>query len=461
MIERPASVVKELVENALDAGARRIVVEVRAGGLGGITVSDDGEGIPPDELPLAVARYATSKIRSADDLAALTTLGFRGEALASIAAVSELTLRSRPATAPVGACLTVRGGVLGAVERVGGPVGTTVCVRDLFFNLPARRASPPDSRRIHETVAAYALLHPDVRWKLVSNGEVVFETTGSGLTGALAAVFGHETTRRLLPVVSVCLEGAISPPGLTRSDRRHLIIGINGRPVRNLTLARAVEQAYRSLLPRGRSPLGVLALTLDPTLVNANLHPAKLEVGLADERALAGTLQQAVEAALSRRLATPAWPRRAVLGLAGGQTSFGREFGVAEEPPSYAPEEPDLSALRAIGQLDQTFIVALGPDGLYLIDQHRAHERILYDELVRQAAAGARPLLLDEPYPHESLALAACRSATRAGQPLDPGEQQDLLRRLALSDCPTTCPHGAPTILRFDRRFLKRQFGRR
>ncbi|GIW05700.1 MAG: hypothetical protein KatS3mg060_0505 [Dehalococcoidia bacterium] len=461
MIERPASVVKELIENALDAGARRIVVETRAGGLGGIRVSDDGCGIPADQLPLAVARHATSKVHVADDLHAIATLGFRGEALASIAAVSELTIRSRPAEAPTGAQLTVRGGQLGAAESIGGPAGTTVEVRDLFFNMPARRTGPADSRKIAEVVAAYTLLHPEVRWRLVSNGAVVFDTPGTGLTGALAAVFGHETTRRLLPVVSTVVEGAISPPGLTRSDRRHLVIGVNGRPVRNPLLQRAVEAAYRSLLPRGRAPLGVLDLTIDRAKVDANVHPAKLEVGIADERALADGLQQAVETALSRRLATPAWPRRAVLGLAGGQASFGRDFGVAEEPVPYAPDEPDLSQLRAIGQFDDAFIIAIGPDGLYLVDQHRAHERILYDELVRREAEGAQPPLFEGPGSDETLARAACTSAIKAGRPLDPGEQQELLRRLALADVPTTCPHGAPTILRFDRRFVKRQFGRR
>lgn len=461
VIDRPAAVVKELVENALDAGAHRIVVETRAGGRGGITVTDDGCGIPADELPLAVARHATSKLRSVAELHAITTLGFRGEALASIAAVSELTLRSRPAAAPVGASVTVRGGQLRATQWVGGPAGTTVSVRDLFFNLPARRASSGDSRAIADLVAAYALLHPEVRWKLVSNGAVVFETTGAGLTGSLAAVFGHETTRRLLPVASACVEGAISPPGLTRSDRRHLIIGVNGRPVRNQTLYRAVEAAYRSLLPRGRSPLGALDLAVAPDLVDPNIHPAKLEVGIADERALAERVQVAVEVALSRRLATPAWPRRAVLGLAGGQGSFGRDFGVAEEPPAEEFNEPDLSLLRAVGQFDDAFIIAVGPDSLYLIDQHRAHERILYDELARRAAGPVQPPLFEGLDCDETLARAACTSALKAGHRLDPGEQQELLRRLALADVPTTCPHGAPTILRFDRRFLKRQFGRR
>lgn len=461
VIDRPAAVVKELVENALDAGARRIVVETRAGGRGGITVADDGCGIPADELPLAVARHATSKLRSTDELRAIMTLGFRGEALASIAAVSDLTLRSRPADAPAGASVTVRGGQLDATQWVGGPVGTTVTVRDLFYNVPARRAGSADGRAIADVVTAYALLHPEVRWKLVSNGAIVFETPGTGLTGSLAAVFGHETTRRLLPVASSSVEGVVSPPGLTRSDRRHLIIGVNGRPVRNPVLYRAVEVAYRALLPRGRSPLGALDLTVDPDLVDPNIHPAKLEVGIDNERALAERVQVAVEVALSRRLATPAWPRRAVLGLAGGQASFGRDFGVAEEPPDDEFNEPDLSLLRAVGQFDDAFIIAVGPDGLYLIDQHRAHERVLYDELARRAAGPVQPSLFAGLDCDETLALAACRSAIKAGQRLDPGEQQDLLHRLALADVPTTCPHGAPIVVRFDRRFLKRQFGRR
>ncbi|MFN8533544.1 MAG: DNA mismatch repair endonuclease MutL [Dehalococcoidia bacterium] len=464
VIERPASVVKELVENALDAGARRIVVEIRAGGLGGIVVRDDGAGIAADELPLAIARHATSKLTESDDLDGVATLGFRGEALASIAAVSELTIRSRTAGSEAGASLTVRGGAIGGAERIGGPEGTAVTVRDLFYNLPARRGSPPDTRRIVEIVSAYALLHPEKRWKLVSNGAVLFETPGNGLTGSLAAVFGHETTRRLLPLASAVLEGAISPPGLTRSDRRHLTIGINGRPVRNLALYRAVETAYRSLLPRGRFPLGAIDITIDRGAVDPNIHPAKLEVRLGDEQGLAEQLERAVEMALSRRLATPAWPKRAVLGLAGGQATFGREFGVAEEPGQYAPDgpgEPDLAALRAVGQLDDAFIIAVGADGLYLVDQHRAHERILYDELLLQSGEDAQALLFEEPSGRESLALAACKSAIKAGQPLDGGEQQDLLRRLALADLPTTCPHGSPTVLRFDRRFVKRQFGRR
>ncbi|MCS7001973.1 MAG: hypothetical protein NZ518_03905 [Dehalococcoidia bacterium] len=242
----------------------------------------------------------------------------------------------------------------------------------------------------------------------------------------------------------------------------------------NTALYHAVDRAYRALLPRGRSPVGILRLTLPPTHVDCNAHPAKAEVRLRDERAVADQLTAAIEEALSRRLASPAWPRNAVLGLANGQATFGGDFGVAEAPAPYQePPPPDLRALRPLGQIDNAFIVAVAPDGLYLVDQHRAHERILYDEL---QAAGERivqpPLLVEEPAdrhdafyceatPHDAMATAACKSALKAGRALDPGEQAELLRRLAETAVPTTCPHGSPTIIRFDSQFVRRQFGRR
>ncbi len=465
VVERPAAVVKELIENALDARASRIFIDLRGGGRGAISVSDDGVGIPPDELSLAVARHATSKIATPSDLQGVATLGFRGEALASIAAISELTLISAVDSSGLGASIVVRGGAPVGVSHYGGTRGTTVVVRDLFFNLPGRRATPlsRETSRIADLVSAYALLHSGIRWRLTSHGETLLETSGDGLTGALIAVFGHETARRLLPVANRLLEGSLSPPGMSRSDRRHLVIGINGRPVHNALLSQAVERAYRSLLPRGRFPFGVLDIEIDTADVDPNVHAAKLEVRLMDERLLAEAITEAAEVALARRLAAPAWPRKSVLGLANGQAAFGPEFELAEEPAGYGEEPPDLRLLRAVGQLDSAFVLATGPDGLYIIDQHRAHERILYDEMLCETVGAPPRLWADEQTGEETadLALAACKSAIKAGMPLDAGEQADLLQRLAGCDCPTTCPHGSPAILRFDRRFIRRQFGRR
>ncbi len=269
VVERPASVVKELVENALDAGARAISVRVEGAGQRLIEVSDDGQGIPAGELPLAVTRHATSKLNRAEDLFRIVTLGFRGEALASIASVSRFTIVSRPPQAAAGARLRVEGGRAGAVEPVGAPPGTLVRVEDLFYNLPARRKflkKPVTERRqIDALLTRYALAYPQVRFSLTQDGRPALQTSGSGeRREALAALYGVETARRMLPVEALTgrirVEGFISPTDLTRGNRQGMLFFVNGRPVQDSALSAALLRAYHTLLMVGRYPYAVLFL---------------------------------------------------------------------------------------------------------------------------------------------------------------------------------------------------------
>jgi len=291
VIERPASAVKELMENAVDARATRIDVSVEAGGVELVRVVDNGGGIPADDLPLAVASHATSKIASADDLFRVGTLGFRGEALASIAEVSRLLLRSRPADAPSGAEITVSGGQVSAVTPCGCPVGTTVEVRDLFFNTPVRRkflrSTQTELGHTSEAFVRVALASPHVHFTLQHNGRSVFELAGAqGWLERIARVFGRELADSLIWVESadgpVRLAGYVALPSQSRSNNRMQYLFLNGRAIRDRSLQHALAEAYRGLLLTGRYPIALLSLEMPPELVDVNVHPTKLEVRFQD-----------------------------------------------------------------------------------------------------------------------------------------------------------------------------------
>ncbi|HHW14424.1 MAG TPA: DNA mismatch repair endonuclease MutL, partial [Firmicutes bacterium] len=276
VIERPASVVKELVENSLDAGARRVQITVEGGGTALVRVTDDGEGIPPDEVELAFARHATSKLHGIGDLLALRTLGFRGEALPSIAAVARVTLITRQAAEPLGREVQVVGGTIVRSEECGAPPGTTVEVRDLFFNTPARRkflkSEAAEAARIAALVTGLALTRPEVSFMLTSEGRTLLQTPGQGALGAtLAALLGEGSTRRLLPVSAeregLRVAGLIGTADLTRANRSWELFAVNGRLIENRTLQVAVEKAYGSLLPLHRYPVVHLRLEVDPAAV--------------------------------------------------------------------------------------------------------------------------------------------------------------------------------------------------
>ncbi|MCX7623679.1 MAG: DNA mismatch repair endonuclease MutL [Thermomicrobium sp.] len=405
VIERPASVVKELVENSLDASARRIRIEVRGGGLREIRVTDDGCGIPPEELPLAVQRHATSKLRE-DDLERIETLGFRGEALPSIAAVAELAIASGTADSSLGRRLVLHAGRVLADEPTAHPPGTTVTVRRLFENVPARLAAVRDERaetaEIVRTVQRLALAAPAVRFSLAIDGRPALHTSGSGsLRTVLLELYGApvaEALRELAPVEVACarVTGLVTSPDLTRANRNHLHVVVNGRWTRPGTLLALLEAAYRPYLPRGRHPICVLVLETPPQMVDVNVHPAKLEVRLRAEREIGQAVAERLRELFARtpRTLTLHDQARALDSL---------RVQLAEPTTAYDDASgeivtPAFPPLRLIGQLAGRVILLEGPDSLYLVDQHRAHERVLAERLLALATSGTSEITpLPEP----------------------------------------------------------------
>jgi DNA mismatch repair protein MutL len=425
VVERPVSVVKELVENALDAGARRLAVAIRGGGSELIEVADDGCGIPPNELSLAVRRHATSKLTAFEDLNRLVTLGFRGEALPSIAAVASLTLQSRPPAETNGVELRVDFGELQPTRLIAAPVGTVVTVRDLFANVPARRKFlrqlSTESAYIVRAVSAYAAAYPGTAIELTVDDRRVLATDGAeDPIAAAVGVYGIEVGQAAIPVSpleaaaavpGVTIEGWVGGPAVTRSHRQGLVFFVNGRWIQNRPLAFALEEAYHSLLMVGRHPVAVIHVRLDPAEVDVNVHPTKAEVKFVDERAVCRAVQRATHAALSRA-PQDALPRVRFepLPVVRPDAEQGRLSIVAspisipeERPPTDSDSLPGprshpsgVPILRVLGQVGGSFIIAEGPEGMYLIDQHAAHERVLYERILAQLAgnsADRQPLL--------------------------------------------------------------------
>lgn len=594
VVERPSSVVKELCENSLDAGARRISITVADGGRQLIEVSDDAAGLSRAEAELALQRHATSKIRAAADLATVDTLGFRGEALPSIAAVSRFRLVTRQPDADAAVQLDTEGGKSLAWSVTAAPHGTTVTVRDLFFNTPARLKFLRSARsELHHLVAAVvrlSLARPDVAFRLVADGKQVLSTPGSGdPRDAVLGALGRDLASALLPVPKpdadsgLVVTGYVGKPEAARSNRQHQFFFINGRPVRSPALGYALEEAYRGLLVQGRFPVAVLYISLPPGTVDVNVHPTKEEVRFEHEQPVRGAVYRAAQAALAAEVLIPG--HSAVAGLPQVRsseseirgTSHGVPGGAVPGPrqpakpslPSWSPDEwaeavrPYLSAvrkpetsgavaqadsgsappnadpaaiiraLRPLAQLMRTYILCEGPEGLYIVDQHAAHERVFFDQFgPRFAAAAAQSQylalpadvelspgelalweehqgelaaygLVAEPFGGQTLlikavpphlqakpqaivrqvldflaagrhgvqaidaqlaarrALAACKAAIKANDPLGPEEMQGLLDVLAEAEAPFTCPHGRPTVICLSHGELERRFRRR
>jgi len=418
VVERPASVVKELLENALDAGAHSVHVEAVEGGRRLIRILDDGCGIPAAEVELAFARYSTSKLTEAEELDHIRTLGFRGEALASIAAVSQVTLVSRAAEEEVGVQIRLEGGEVAHREGRGHPQGTAITVENLFYNTPARRkflrAPSTERRHISALVARYAMAYPEVRLTLVHDGRIAFQTTGRGdLREVCIQAHGLDVARELLIVEGrgeqgIGLSGLISPPTIHRANRSQLTFFINRRWVQDRMLAYAAEEAYHTLLPSGRHPIVVIGLTVDPAEVDVNVHPAKSEVRFRDSSAVFRVVQRSVRSTLLSEAPIPAMrlgqqvevrpaglqpisARRweAIRGVepAGARQlplTTGRSDRSAPSGAEGAGQQRGLPPLRVVGQVSQAYVIAEGPGGMYLIDQHAAHERVLYEQLREQ-----------------------------------------------------------------------------
>ena len=388
VVERPASVVKELLENSLDSGARRILIEVEAAGSRLIRVSDDGEGIPASDLPLAFQRFATSKIRSAEDLATIDTYGFRGEALPSIAAVArvEMVTRVRGAEA---AKIAISGGAQPQLSPSGGPDGTTITVRDLFFNTPARRQFLKSPGRelavIVETVEALALAAPDIAFRLREGGREIQWYPAEGFAQRARRVLGAEVAAGSVDLAAsgqvANLTGVLGTPQAAQRRRTHQWFLVNGRPVRSPLLARALAQAYHTLIPDDRYPAAVLDVRMPAASVDANVHPRKTEVRFVRDRLVFDDVVREVRRTLHGVALVHSAPEAATDPVATlRETDAERTPGRGLFPPAHA----DWPVIRVIGQLDLTYIVGEAGGDLILVDQHAAHERVLYERLLAE-----------------------------------------------------------------------------
>lgn len=424
VVERPASVVKELVENSLDAGATRVTVSVREGGVAEIRVTDDGCGIPADELALAFHHHATSKLIAAADLETVATLGFRGEALPSIAAVARVICTTKITEAEAGARIEFRYGDLVGQQASGSPVGMTIEVVDLFGNLPARRrflrSAAAETARIQEVLTRYALAYPEVRFTLTADGREQINTPGNDrLQDVILSLYGGDVAARMLPVCgegdSASVSGYASAPDLNRHNRSNITLLVNRRWVYHRSIIYAIEQAYQGTLPDRRYPLAVINVELPAAEVDVNSHPTKREVRFRNENRIFSAVQRAVHDALTAHapvreaarsftplaapspdarpsLHTPARlePARDTPYPSGGSQAL-PTVGLA---PLASSLRDVVAGLRVVGQIRQTYVVAEGSDGMYLVDQHAAHERIVYDQIRRrQHERVVQPLL--------------------------------------------------------------------
>ena len=439
VVERPAAVIKELIENSIDAGSKNIEIEIVEGGIKSIRVTDDGKGMSHEDAQLAVKRHATSKIRTAEDLAAIHSLGFRGEALPSIAAVSKFTLTSRLQESALATYVEINGGIIADIREAGAGCGTTITVTDLFFNTPARlkflKTPPAESGHISDIVTKLSLSHPQIAFKLVSNQRLTFSTGGNGrLLDTIADIYGYKVTPELLPVEysneGITVSGYVAKPALLKSSRKWQTFMVNQRVVNSRMLAKALDNAYFSLLPKNGHPLAILDIQIAAEAVDVNVHPQKKEVKFSDDQKIYRAVYKAISSSLSAPMAhmqaattVQPGPAASISQRFLGSTSNDRysnahkyiAANTAEEPasPAWAPtlwreentsfadvrqaikQEEQLREcsqaiatdadcpLYPLGQIETCYIVAQGQDGLYIIDQHAAHERILYDRMSR------------------------------------------------------------------------------
>lgn len=421
VVERPASVVKELVENSIDAGARTVLVELEQGGKRLIRVVDDGEGMSPADALLSIQRHATSKIRDADDLQSIITLGFRGEALPSIAAVSRFELVTKRPDLDTGMRLVVENGQVVESGECAARDGTTVTVRDLFYNTPARlkflKSTATELSHITELITRFALAFPEISFRLVHNGQEIFTSQGSSdPRHALLAVFGRDVARELRTIDYtegyLRITGYVSPPQLTRPTRAMQSFFVNRRLVRHRVLSRALDDAYRTLTPEGRHPIAAIFLSVPPHSVDVNVHPTKAEVKFAHEGEVYHAVLNAVRQALLQQgmipsvlpglqsgLDIPAPTERPKPAQSVWQPSLPppqevlhaellRRAGInpaqaspADLSPNARPYAEMLEGFQVLGQVNRTYIIASSLRGLLIIDQHVAHERVLYEKL--------------------------------------------------------------------------------
>jgi DNA mismatch repair protein MutL len=412
VIERPVSVVKELVENAIDAQATEISVIIEEAGKSMIQVIDNGQGIGSDEVRIALQRYATSKIESFDDLENIHTLGFRGEALASIAAISLFTLETKSQDSNTGSFYRLEGGKEKEWRLTGIKQGTNIKAEKLFFNVPARlkfmKSDQTEKKRIFDMIAHYALYYANIRFSLTNDKRIVFSTNGNGnRREILSKIFNLETAKKLLEVDhqfdNFHINGFISPLDLTRSNRRDIFLFVNGRLISDISLVSAITRAYQGLIMVGRYPLAIIFIQLDPKEIDINVHPTKAEIRFQNPSQIFSAVSRAVRRTIttlspiidipvnlwtntSNHSSTidPAWKFSENQTINGIQPVDGetheRIYSVPDRQKSILNYVP---ILRPIGQIGRTYIAAEGPDGLYLIDQHAAHERVLFEQMLQ------------------------------------------------------------------------------
>ena len=428
VVERPVSVVKELLENSIDGRATQITVEVRAGGTDSIRVVDNGDGIPAEEVPTAFQRHATSKLSQAEQLDRVETMGFRGEALPSIAAVSRVAIQTRPQSDMIGCRMVLQWGETIESGSEGCAAGTSIEVSELFGNQPARRkflrSAQAETARIQELVSRYALAFPEIRFRLVNDGKASLTTPGNGQPReALLAVYGSQVAQGMLevhagdPETGYAAEGFAAAPSVSRANRTYLTFFVNRRLIQSRMLSYAVEEAYSGLLQVKRYPVAAINVVLPYDEVDVNSHPAKREVRFHQESRVFALVQRAVRAALMAHSPVPSadsvspapTPFVASVGRRNSPTSsfsFGRGFSAGQptrpdSQPATAAEAVSLLGrpsvpLKVVGQLKLTYIVAEGLEGMYLVDQHAAHERTVFDRICAQRGRGeavSQPLL--------------------------------------------------------------------
>jgi DNA mismatch repair protein MutL len=626
VVERPASVLKELLENALDAGATRVRVQVEAGGKKLIQVTDNGCGMVRDDALLAFERHATSKIKDAEDLLNIHTLGFRGEALPSIASVARVLLETRATEEDGGTVLEIAGGKILRVEEAGLPQGTSLAVRDLFFNTPARKkflkAESTELSHLASLVTHYALAHPNKHFELHSATEaMLIAAPVSSHSDRIYQIFGRETLDQLVPLAAtmklervgipepppwrrgedyqapvpgdIRLHGFISKPELQKLNRNSIYVFVNGRLIRDRMVQHAIIEGYRNILPPTVFPVVLLFIELPNEEVDANVHPSKTEVRFRQHTLVHDFVRESVRAALMKARPVPEFTREitaqptAAAGLSPGaqrhadgdfalrpetlppmneRLQFGGEaitveanmavsgFGpigafamaqrvnghadtcgnVLEDEPQAVVDQLALASLRPVGQVRDSFILAVNADGLWIIDQHVAHERVLFEKILRErgqndaaqdgqrllmpllveltpgqqavfaeisdelrrngfevelfgtrtvavktAPGGVRPAdvekmlveLLDQ-FQQEEQALnldkirgkiaasIACHAAIKINMPLEQNKMEWLLKELAKTECPMTCPHGRPVVLRYSVKEIQKAFKR-
>ncbi len=496
VIERPASVVKELVENSIDAGSSMITVTLEEGGKELIKITDNGCGMSREDAVLSLQRHATSKIRDAEDLDAISTLGFRGEALPSIASVSVVEIVTKFEDAVDGARLEIEAGTITNLESVGAPQGTTIAVRKLFFNTPARlkflKTAQTELNHITDLIGRFAMAYPSIHFRLVHNGREVLSSPATGKPlNSITQVLGKDIARQLAPISfetpAMRVSGYISNPGLTRVNRNDQVLFVNGRPVRSKTVTHAIDQAYRGLLQPGRYPVAVIFLELTPELVDVNVHPTKAEVKFSSEHEIHSAVHRAVNATLMAGAAAPTFsdanaqrpsiplrltpdlpmdptPRQGTLpgsatmdirafqeALANRRTEAAAEAdpfvwesgsGVPVEESPVPEADFDavrtvaLRSVKVIGQARNTYIVAQCDDGVLIIDQHVAHERVLFEQMLeskesRQVAVQGLVIPITLNLSAKEAAIVAQRSdqLKQAGFDLEPFGSDTYLMR--------------------------------